>query len=104
MPKRFDGAGALSLSLMLGSLAIVFTEMDASHLGASLTSFPVGPFALLAILLMPLFWRIEQRAADPIIPPRLLGSLQMRLTGAIAIGTGTLEAGSAFFPALAVAA
>ena len=28
----------------------------------------------------------------------------MRLTGAIAVGTGTLEAGSAFFPALAVAA
>jgi multidrug resistance protein len=103
-PKPFDGAGALSLSLILGSLAIVFTEMDASRLGASLTSFPVGPFVLLAGLLMPLFWRIEQRAADPIIPPRLLGSLQMRLTGAIAVGTGTLEAGSAFFPALAVAA
>jgi len=27
----------------------------------------------------------------------------MRLTGAIAVGTLTLEAGSAFFPALAVA-
>jgi MFS family permease len=34
----------------------------------------------------------------------MLGSLQMRLTAAIAVGTGTLEAGTAFFPALAVAA
>jgi len=103
-PKPFDAAGALVLSLALGSLAIVFTEMDASRLLASLTSLPVAPFAVLAVLLTPVFWRIERRAADPIVPPRLLASLQMRLTGAIAIGTGTLEAGSAFFPALAVAA
>jgi len=103
-PKPFDAAGALVLSLALGSLAIVFTEMDASRLLASLTSLPVAPFAVLAVVLTPYFWRIERRAADPIIPPRLLTSWQMRLTGAIAIGTGTLEAGSAFFPALAVAA
>ena len=103
-PKPFDAAGALVLSLVLGSLAIVFTEMDASRVLASLTSLPVAPFATLAVLLTPVFWRIEKRAADPIVPPRLLASLQMRLTGAIAIGTGTLEAGSAFFPALAVAA
>lgn len=103
-PKPFDAAGALSLSLVLGSLAIVFTEMDSSRLLESLTSLPVAPFALLVIVLTPVFWGIERRAADPILPPRLLSSLQMRLTSAIAIGTGTLEAGSAFFPALAVAA
>lgn len=103
-PRPFDAAGAVTLSLALGSLAIVFTEMDSSHVIASLTSLPVAPFFVLVVLLLPVFWRIEKRAADPIIPPRLLGSAQMRLTGAIAIGTGTLEAGSAFFPALAVAA
>lgn len=103
-PKPFDLAGAVALSLTLGSLAIVLTELDSSRLLASLTSLPVAPFAVLAVLMAPIFWRVEQRAADPILPPRLLGSLQMKLTSAIAIGTGTLEAGSAFFPALAVAA
>jgi MFS family permease len=103
-PKPFDAAGALLLSAVLGSVAIVFTEIDSSHLMASLTSLPVGPFAVLAVVLAPVFWGVERRAADPIVPPRLLGSVQMRLTGAIAVGTGTLEAGSAFFPALAVAA
>jgi EmrB/QacA subfamily drug resistance transporter len=103
-PKAFDAAGAFVLSLVLASLAIVFTEMDATRLAASLTSLPVAPFALLAVVLLPVFWRLEHRAADPIVHPRLLGPVQMRLTGAIAIGTGTLEAGSAFFPALAVAA
>ncbi len=104
LPKPFDAAGALLLSAVLGSVAIVFTEIDSSHLLVSLTSLPVAPFAVLAVVLAPVFWRVERGAADPIVPPRLLGSLQMRLTGAIAVGTGTLEAGSAFFPALAVAA
>jgi MFS family permease len=102
--KPFDATGAVLLSLVLGSVAIVFTELDSSDVVKSLTSLPVAPFALLAVVLAPLFWRIERKAADPIVPPRLLGSLQMRLTGAIAVGTGTLEAGSAFFPALAIAA
>jgi MFS family permease len=102
--RPFDTLGAVLLSVVLGSVAIVFTELDSSHLTASFTSLPVAPFAALALILAPVFWRLERRAADPIIPPRLLGSLQMRLTSAIAVGTGTLEAGSAFFPALAVAA
>ncbi len=102
--KPFDGAGALLLSIVLGSLAIVLTELDSSNVVASLLSLPVAPFAVLAVVLAPVFWRVEHKAEDPIVPPRMLGSLQMRLTGAIAIGTGTLEAGSAFFPALAVAA
>ena len=102
--KPLDTAGALVLSLVLGSLAVVLTELDSSRVVASLTSLPVAPFAMLAVVLAPVLWRLESRAEDPIIPPRLLGSRQMRLTSAIAIGTGTLEAGSAFFPALAVAA
>ena len=103
-PKPFDRAGAMLLSAFLGSVAVVLTEIDSTRLLASLTSLPVAPFAVLAIVLAPVFWRVERTAADPIVPPRLLSSLQMRLTGAIAVGTGTLEAGSAFFPALAVAA
>jgi MFS family permease len=102
--EPFDASGALLLSVVLGSVAIVLTELDSSSVVASLMSLPVAPFAVLAVVLAPVFWRAERKAADPIIPPRLLDSLQMRLTGAIAIGTGTLEAGTAFFPALAVAA
>lgn len=102
--KPFDAAGAVLLTIVLASLAIVLTELDSSDVLASLMSLPVAPFAVLAVVLAPVFWRVERRADDPIVPPRLLGSLQMRLTSAIAIGTGTLEAGSAFFPALAVAA
>lgn len=102
--QPFDAAGALTLSLLLACLAVALTELDTSRLAASLVAFPVGPCLLLAIVLIPVFWRMEKRAPDPIVRPTLFASTQMRLTSAIAVGTGTLEAGSAFFPALAVAA
>jgi len=102
--QPFDLAGALSLSVVLGSLAVVLTELDTTNLAASLLSLPVAPCLLLAVVLVPVFWGVEKRAADPIVRPTLFASTQMRLTSAIAVGTGTLEAGSAFFPALAVAA
>lgn len=102
--QPFDAPGAVLLSVLLGCLAVVLTEMDSGQIVASLNSLPVAPFLVLIVVLAPVFWRQERRAADPILPPRLIGSRQMRLTIAIAAGTGTLEAGSAFFPALAVAA
>jgi MFS family permease len=102
--QPFDTAGAIALSVMLACLAIALTEVDSTNLEASLRSVTVAPFLVIGVVLLPVFWRLEHRAVDPIIRPSLLGSTQMRLTGAIAIGAGTLEAGSAFFPALAVAA
>ena len=102
--KPLDTAGALTLSLLLGCLAIAFTQVDSSRLPGSLASWTVAPFLLLMPVLALLFWRIEQRATDPVVRPGLLSSRQMKLTMMIAIGTGTVEAGSAFFPKLAVIA
>jgi MFS family permease len=100
----FDLAGAVLLSVLLAALAIGLTNLDSGQLAASLRTPGVGPFLALALLLAPLLWWVERRAADPVLSPALLRSRQMRVTAVIAIGAGTLEAGSAFFPALAVAA
>jgi MFS family permease len=100
----FDAAGAVTLSLLLAAFSIALTNLDSGAVAASLRSWSVAPFALAAALLLPLFWWLERRAADPVISPALLRPRQMQVTSAIAIGAGTLEAGSAFFPALAVAA
>jgi MFS family permease len=100
----FDAAGAVVLSLLLGGVAVALTNLDGSDVLGSLSTPGVAPFALLAVVLAPVFWWVERRAADPVISPQLFGSLQMRLVSAIAIGAGSLEAGSAFFPALAVSA
>lgn len=102
--QPFDAAGAVLLSLILACLAVVLTEVDTANLAGSLLALPVAPCLAVVLVLLPVFWRLERRAPDPIVRPSLFASTQMKLTSAIAVGTGTLEAGSAFFPALAVAA
>lgn len=104
LSQPFDAAGAIVLSLLLGGVTVALTNLDGSDVAASLGTPAVAPFALLAVILAPVFWWVERRAADPVISPQLFGSRQMRLVSAIAIGAGSLEAGSAFFPALAVSA
>jgi MFS family permease len=100
----FDLAGAVLLSVLLAALAIGLTNLDSGQLATSLRTPGVAPFLGLVVLLAPVLWWVERRAADPVLSPALLRSQQMRVTAIIAIGAGTLEAGSAFFPALAVAA
>lgn len=101
--KPFDWSGAVALSAALFGLAVAVTNLDSSQLAASLQSAEVWPFLLTTVVALPLFWQIEKRAADPIVRPSFFSSLQIRLTVLIALGVGTVESGSVFFPALAVA-
>ncbi len=101
--KPFDWRGALSLSAALASLAVAVTNFDSSAPAASLRSVSVWPWLVLMALLLPIFWRVENRATDPIVKPGFFRSGQIRLTMIIAAGIGTVESGSVFFPALAVA-
>ena len=101
--KPFDWAGAILLSAALACLAVAVTNLDSSQLGASLTSRSVLPYLLGMLVLFPVFWQIEKRASDPMVRPTFFSSLQIRITTIIALGVGTVESASVFFPALAVA-
>lgn len=102
--KPFDWAGALALSAALTALAVAITNLDSSDVLASLQTFNVWPFIGALVVLIPVFWRIENRATDPIVKPSFFDSSQIRLTVIIAAGVGTVESGSVFFPSLAVEA
>jgi len=102
--KPFDLAGAMILSVALTCLAITLTDLDSSQLVTSLLSMQVLPYLLVTLILLPVFWRVEKRAADPLVQPQFFRSRQIRLTVFIALGVGTVESASVFFPALAVAA
>lgn len=102
--KTFDGLGALTLSIGLATLAIAITNFDASRMLASLSSLEVWPFLLAAIIFLPMFWRVEQRAADPIIRPAFFKQTQISIATSISLGLGAMQSASAFYPALAVAA
>lgn len=101
--RPFDWGGAAVLSIALVALAVAVTNLDSARLAVSVASTAVWPYLLVTLVGLPLFWRVEQRAADPIVRPSFFASKQLRLTVLIALGVGTVESGSVFFPALAVA-
>jgi EmrB/QacA subfamily drug resistance transporter len=100
--KRFDFGGAVLLSTSLAALAWGINRIDTLALGASLESPRVWPFLLVAVLAWPWLVRIERRAEDPVMPPALFRSTQLRLVGLIAFAAGLVEAGMVFLPAMAV--
>ncbi len=100
----FDALGALTLSLLLGSLTLGLNRIQAERLAASLRSTQVWPFLALALLLLPLFVYVERRAASPIVHLRLFGTRQSRLANSLALGAGLVEGGLVFIPALLVGA
>jgi multidrug resistance protein len=102
--QPFDLAGMLTLGVLLAGLAYGINQIDAAHLLSSLASLSVWPFLVVAVVLSVVFWSIEQRAADPILRPRLLGTRQLRLACALAAGAGLGEAGLVFIPNLSMLA
>ena len=100
----FDWQGAVVMSAMLVALAWGVSQLDAQHFGTSLMSIKVLPFIVFALLAVPVLWRIERHAADPILDPVLFLSKRIRVIGAIAIATGLVEASMVFLPAMSVRA
>jgi EmrB/QacA subfamily drug resistance transporter len=102
--RAFDWPGMLTIGLLLASLAYGLNQIDSQHFLDSLASLNVWPFLLAMIVLLPIFWRAERRAQDPVLRLGLFESRQVILVSALAVGSGVGEAAVVFVPALAVAA
>lgn len=102
--KPLDGAGIVVLSLLLTALVVGLSSIDSAHLAASLLSWQVAPALVLVLILLPVFWRIEKRAVDPVIRPGLLRSRPVVTASLIGTGVGAVQSAGSFYPALAVAA
>lgn len=102
--KPFDWRGMVALAVLLASLAFGLSRIDTQDVAASLLSWQVWPFLLLAVVLVPVFWMLEHSALDPIIRPQLLAPRQMKLASAISFGAGLGEVSVVYMPAMAVAA
>jgi EmrB/QacA subfamily drug resistance transporter len=100
--RRFDFGGAVLLSASLAALAWGVNHLDTLSLAASFASSRVWPFFLAAVVAWPLLYIVERRAADPVTPPALFRSRQLRLVGLIAFSAGLVEAGMVFLPEMAV--
>ncbi len=100
--KRFDWAGAVTLTLMLASLALAVNQLDVQRFFASLISITTLPFLAAFAVLFVILTRLEKAAENPIVPPSLFDRSQLRLTYALSAGAGFAEAGLVFLPLLAV--
>jgi EmrB/QacA subfamily drug resistance transporter len=102
--RRFDIPGMVVLAALLAALVYGISQIDTARFAASLASLAVWPFLLLALALVPLFWLIERRRADPVLRLSLLANRQIALAGALSGGAGLSEAAVVFVPPLVVAA
>ncbi len=102
--RPFDWPGMVTLGLLLASLTYGLNQIDTGRFLPSLTSLDVWPFLLAVLVLLPIFWRAESRAEDPILRLSLFESRQVGLASGLAVGSGVGEAAVVFVPALAVAA
>jgi len=102
--RPFDWVGMVVLGVLLAALAFSISQLDTTHVGASLATPSVWASLLLAVILAPVFLRIERRAADPVLRLTILGSRQAKLAAGLSAGAGLGEAGMVFMPQLAVVA
>ncbi|HUX40204.1 MAG TPA: MFS transporter [Rectinemataceae bacterium] len=103
-PGRFDSAGALVLSLLLGAFAFGLSRMDSQAFLSSLMAPGAGGLVLFAIVLVPLFIAIERKAESPIIDLGLFANGQIAVTGVLNVLAGMVESGLVFLPLYAVSA
>jgi MFS family permease len=101
-PRSFDAAGALLLAAVLSALVIGLGQLDVTSLGESLRSPMLWTCGIVLVAGAIALWTVEQRAADPVLPPALLLMPQLRVVGVIALAVGAAEAGLVFLPDIAV--
>ncbi|GAB4533586.1 MAG: MFS transporter [Anaerolineae bacterium] len=102
--RPFDWPGMVTLGALLAALTYALNQLDTQNFLASLASFNVWPFLLAVLVLLPVFWRIERSAPDPVLRLSLFDSRQVVVVSFLAGGAGLGEAVVVFVPALAVAA
>ncbi len=98
----FDWYGTLVLGILVTSLAIGVNQLDSSNFTESLKSLYVWPFLLFSIVLLPVLWKVEKRASDPVLQINLLKNREVRLATGISIGSGLSQVAIVFLPSFAV--
>nr|WP_209582270.1 MFS transporter [Methanobacterium aggregans] len=101
---KFDLYGAAVLTVLVASLAYGMNQINTSHFTSSLMSMNVLPFLILAVILLPVLLKIENKAFDPVIQVDLLSKMEVKLATGIAVGTGFCQSAIVFLPAFAVIA
>lgn len=99
--RPIDLAGISVLTVMVLSLMYGLKGIDFFAFQATLTSPAVFPFLLIFAVLLPIFIRIEKKAADPVINLSYFSNSQIVITLILAFITGIVIIGMIFVPQFA---
>lgn len=99
---QFDWYGLIVLGSLVTSLAYGLNQIDTSNFISSILSLSVWPYLIFSILLVPLLWKVEKRASDPLLQVNLFKSREVKLINTIMVGTGLIQAATVFVPAFVI--
>ncbi|MEN6330170.1 MAG: MFS transporter [Methanobacteriaceae archaeon] len=100
----FDWSGLMVLGMLVSSLAYGINQIDTNHFLSSFLSPSVWPFLVLSVILLPVLWKVESKARDPLIQVDLFQSKEVKLVSSIMVGTGLIQASTVFVPSFVIAA
>ena len=99
---KIDYLGILMLSLLAILLAYGLNQIDSSNFVNSLLSLNVAPFLIIFIILIPIFFRIEKRAQDSIVPIHMLKNREIRIACIETLCYGIIYSSAIFIPSLVI--
>lgn len=99
--RRLDLPGILVLVVMTTSILWAFQNLDFTQIGDSLKDRNVWVALVVFLILMPLFWVIEHRVADPIINFKYFGNINVGSTLLMGSVAGILMMTVMFIPQFA---
>lgn len=100
---KFDWQGLIILGLLVSFLSYGINQIETYNVMGSLFSLNVWPFLLFSVILLPILWKIEINAKDPLIPVDLFKSKEVKLINSIMVGTGLVQASTIFIPSFVIA-
>ena len=99
---KIDYLGIILLSLLAIFLAYGLNQIDSSNFINSLLSINVLPFLVAFIVLIPIFFKIEKRASESIVPIHMLKNTEIAIACMETLCYGIIYSSAIFIPSLVI--
>ena len=99
---KIDYPGIIILSLLAILLAYGLNQIDSSNFIKSLMSVNVAPFLIMFIILIPIFYKIEKRAEESIVPIHMLKNTEISIACVETLCYGIIYSSAIFIPSLVI--
>lgn len=99
---KIDYLGIILLSLLAIFLSYGLNQIDSSNFMNSILSFNVLPFLIIFIILIPIFFIIEKRAQESIVPIHMLRNKEISIACIETLCYGIVYSSAIFIPSLVI--